>query len=154
MTAFFITLVPVVIYATFLTHPTPLNLPSSPFAPSAPPAVPKPEPEIVPPVGKGERFKLDFVRYCHFQEERLRVIKQDVQGTEDIQAFNMLANDYNSRCSNFYYLDEDLKTVTEEVKAKKQILEADALRILSTWPWHTPAPGNAMPSGNKIRTGC
>jgi hypothetical protein len=54
----------------------------------------------------------------------------------------MLANDYNSRCSNFYYLDEDSKIVTEEVKAKKQILEADALRILSTWPWHA-ASGNA-----------
>jgi hypothetical protein len=44
----------------------------------------------------------------------------------------MLANDYNSRCSNFYYLDEDLKLVTEEVKTKKQILQAE--RILSTWP--------------------
>jgi hypothetical protein len=39
-------------------------------------------------------------------------------------------------------LDEDSKIGTEEVKAKKQILEADALRILSTWPWHA-ASGNA-----------
>ena len=85
------------------------------------------------------RFKRDFVRYCHFQEGRLRVIKQHVRGPEDIQAYNMLANDYNSRCSNFYYLDEDLKIVTEEVKARKQVLEADAMRILSTWPWHSAA---------------
>ena len=75
----------------------------------------------------------------------MRVIKQHVQGLEDIQAFNMLANDYNSRCSNFYYLDEDLKIVTEEVKAKKQMLEADAMRILSTWPWHA-ASDNALTS--------
>ena len=57
----------------------------------------------------------------------------------------MLANDYNSRCSNFFYLDEDLKTVTEEVKAKGQMLEADSMRILSTWPWHASASGNAIP---------
>jgi hypothetical protein len=57
----------------------------------------------------------------------------------------MLANDYNSRCSNFYYLDEDLKLVTEEVKTKKQILEAE--RILSIWPWHAAASSNAMPPG-------
>ena len=118
------------------------------FAFAIHPVVPKLEPENIPPVGKGERFKLDFVRYCHFQEERLRVIKQHVQGLEDIQAFNMLANDYNSRCSNFYYLDEDLKLVTEEVKAKKQMLEADAMRILSTWPWHA-ASDNALTSTDK-----
>ena len=101
--------------------------------------VPKEEQSCFRPSSKGERFKRDFVRYCHFQEERLRVIKQHVRGPEDIQAYNMLANDYNSRCSNFYYLDEDLKIVTEEVKARKQVLEADAMRILSTWPWHSAA---------------
>ncbi|WP_074816786.1 MULTISPECIES: hypothetical protein [Bradyrhizobium] len=100
----------------------------------------KEEQEAVPPASKGERFKREFVRYCHFQEERLRVLKQYVQGPLDIQAYNMFANDYNSRCSNFYFLDEDLRVVTEEVKARKQMLEADAMRILSTWPWH-PATG-------------
>jgi hypothetical protein len=134
-TASFIAVVPVVMYFAFLAYRH-LDLPSSPFGVTALPAVPEEEPEVIPPVSKGEHFKRDFVRYCHFQEERLRVIKQHVQGREDIQAYNMLANDYNSRCSNFYYLDEDSKIVTEEVKAKKQILEADALRILSTWPWH------------------
>jgi hypothetical protein len=58
----------------------------------------------------------------------------------------MLANDYNSRCSNFYYLDEDLKIVTEEVKAKRQILEADAMRILSTWPWRAASGNATMPA--------
>jgi hypothetical protein len=102
--------------------------------------VAKEEREVIPPASKGERFTRDFVRYCHFQEERLRVIKQHVRGAEDIQAYNMLANDYNARCSNFYYLDEDLKIVKEEVRAKKQVLEADAQRILSTWPWHAASP--------------
>jgi hypothetical protein len=58
----------------------------------------------------------------------------------------MLANDYNSRCSNFYYLDEDLKIVTEEVKAKRQILEADAMRILSTWLWRAASGNATMPA--------
>jgi hypothetical protein len=142
---FFVTLVAAAICAIFLSYRY-FDLPSSPFAASIPAAPPRLAPEIIPPVSKGERFKLDFVRYCHFQEERLRVVKQHVQGPEDIRAYNMLANDYNSRCSNFFYLDEDLKTVTEEVKAKRQMLEADAMRILSTWPWHAPASGNAIPS--------
>ena len=94
-------------------------------------------PEAVPPVGTGQRLSLTYVRYCHFQEERLRVIKQEVNGPQDIQAFNVLANDYNSRCSNFYYQDDDLKRVLEEVEAGKNILDADARRILASWPWHS-----------------
>ena len=107
------------------------------------PATAVSEPEVVPPVGTGQRFSLVYVRYCHFQEERLRVIKQEVNGPQDIQAFNILANDYNSRCSNFYYQDDDLKVVMEQVNAKKKLLEADAKRILATWPWHS-APDRTL----------
>jgi hypothetical protein len=109
---------------------------------SAPnPPQPKTEPELLPPVGKGERFPREYVRYCHFQEERLRVVKQQVRGPEDIRAYNALANDYNSRCSDVFYQDEDLRLVKEEVIAKRKLLEADAERILSTWPWHKNAGG-------------
>jgi hypothetical protein len=96
---------------------------------------------LLPPVGKGQRFAQEYVRYCHFQEERLRVIKQQVRGAEDIRAYNALANDYNSRCSDFFYQDEDLRLVKEEVIAKRTLLEADAGRILATWPWRTKAGG-------------
>ncbi|MEH2614486.1 hypothetical protein [Bradyrhizobium sp. AZCC 1693] len=102
---------------------------------------PKTGPELFPPVGKGQRFPREYVRYCHFQEERLRVVKQQVRGPEDIRAYNALANDYNSRCSDFFYQDEDLRLVKEEVIAKRKLLEADAERILSTWPWHKSAGG-------------
>ncbi|MCK1518503.1 hypothetical protein IVB22_39760 [Bradyrhizobium sp. 190] len=109
---------------------------------SAPnPPQPKTEPELLPPVGKGQRFPREYVRYCHFQEERLRVVKQQVRGPEDIRAYNALANDYNSRCSDFLYQDEDFRLVKEEVIAKRKLLEADAERILSAWPWHKNAGG-------------
>jgi hypothetical protein len=108
-------------------------------APTPPQA--KTEPELLPPVGTGQRFVREYVRYCHFQEERLRVVKQQVRGAEDIRAYNTLANDYNSRCSDFFYQDEDLRLVREEVIAKRTLLEADAERILSTWPWRTKAGG-------------
>jgi hypothetical protein len=105
------------------------------------PPQPNAAPEVLPPVGKGQRFSREYVRYCHFQEERLRVVKQQVRGPEDIRAYNALANDYNSRCADFFYQDEDLRLVKEEVTAKRKLLEADAERILSTWPWHKGAGG-------------
>jgi hypothetical protein len=119
---------------------TAVSVASAPNPPQ-PKTGPEPEPELLPPVGTGQRFSREYVRYCHFQEERLRVVKQQVRGTEDIRAYNALANDYNSRCSDFFYQDEDLRLVKEEVVAKRKLLEADAERILSTWPWHRNAGG-------------
>jgi hypothetical protein len=100
--------------------------------------------ETMPPVGTGQHLALDGVRYCHFQEERLRIVKNEVQGPEDARAYNLLIVDYNSRCSDFFYKDDDLKLVLAEVSAKKNLLEADAKRIMSTWSSHatTASPKN------------
>ena len=62
-----------------------------------------------------------------------------------MRAYDVLANDYNSRCSDFYYLDKDLEIVMDELNAKKKILEADAMRILATWPWHAAVSNAAVP---------
>jgi len=96
-----------------------------------------PDAEVIPPVGRGQRLELNSVRYCRFQEERLRIVKQHVKGPEDVRAYNMLAGDYNSRCSDFFFQDHDQKVVSDEIEAKTKILEADAMRILATWPWHS-----------------
>ena len=89
--------------------------------------------EIVPPVGRGQQFTLGNVRYCHFQEERLKIMKPDVRGTEAVRAFNLLVVDYNSRCSDFLYRDSDVVAVNAEIKAKRPLLEADARRIMAGW---------------------
>ena len=91
----------------------------------------------MPPIGSGQHLDLNGVRYCHFQQERLRYIKQKVQGPEDARAYNLLIVDYNSRCSDFFYQDSDLKTVLAEVDAKKRLLEADAQRMMAAWAGHT-----------------
>jgi len=95
------------------------------------------EAEAIPAVGAGQHYSISNVRYCHFQEERLRTMKREAQGAEDIRAFNLLAVDYNSRCSDFFYQESDLATVTAEVAANRQRLAAEAKRIMSTWPGHT-----------------
>jgi len=92
--------------------------------------------ETMPPVGTEQHLALEGVRYCHFQEERLRIVKNEVKGREDARAYNLLTVDYNSRCSDFFYKDDDLERVLAEVNMKKTLLEADAKRIMSTWPGH------------------
>ena len=39
--------------------------------------------EAMPPVGTGQDFSRQNLRYCHFQKERLLIIKQAVQRVED-----------------------------------------------------------------------
>jgi hypothetical protein len=92
------------------------------------------EAEVIPAVGAGRQYSLGNVRYCHFQQERLRIMKPEAQGPEDVRAFNMLVVDYNSRCSDFFYRDSDVAIVTAEIAANRQTLAAEAERIVSNWP--------------------
>ena len=98
--------------------------------------------ETVPLVGTGQHLALEGVRYCRFQQERLRFVKQQVQSAEDTRAYNLLIVDYNSRCSDFFYQDNDLKTVLAEVDAKRELLEAEAKQIVSNWPSHAARVAN------------
>jgi hypothetical protein len=95
--------------------------------------------EIRPEVGKGQYFSLASIRYCRFQEERIRLIKSAVRGSEDVDAFNAIVRDFNSRCSDFYFRDSDVATVTTELAAHHERLSAEALQIVATWPKHAVA---------------
>jgi hypothetical protein len=90
--------------------------------------------EAMPQVGIRQHLSLEGVRYCHFQQERLRLVKQMIKRPEEARSFNLLIVDYNSRCSDYFYKDEDLKQVETEVTANKERLEADARRIVAGWP--------------------
>jgi hypothetical protein len=92
--------------------------------------------QTMPPVGTGQHLEKDALRYCHFQKERLRFIKELTKGPEDARSYNLLIVDYNSRCSDFFYKDEDLKQVSAEVNATGASLQAEAKQIVSTWPGH------------------
>ena len=101
--------------------------------------------EIVPVVGRGQHFALGNVRYCYFQEERLKIMKPDVRGPAALRAFNLLVVDYNSRCSDFLYKDADVAAVNAELKAKRPLLEADAKRIMASWSARNPSDPPLLP---------
>jgi hypothetical protein len=92
--------------------------------------------ETIPPVGAGQRLELSGVRYCAYQEERLRLMKPDIKGSEAVRLFNLLAVDYNSRCSDYFYKDSDLAMVKAEIMANQRRFAADAKRMISAWPDH------------------
>jgi hypothetical protein len=96
------------------------------------------EDETVPAVGTQQRLGLASLRYCKFQEERLRLIKTKVRSPEDTRAFNLLVVDYNARCSDFLYRDSDILVVEAELVKNRKRLADQADHILSTWRGQTP----------------
>ena len=91
------------------------------------------EEETAPAVGTQQRLPLSGLRYCRFQEERIQLIKSKIQTAEDMRAFNMLAVDYNSRCSDFLYRDSDSLIVQAELVKNRQRLVEEADQIVSSW---------------------
>jgi hypothetical protein len=110
--------------------------------PAATPGQALTEAETPPAVGTGQHLELSGVRYCLYQEERLKIMKPDVKSPEDARAYNLLVVDYNSRCSDFFFKDADLAVVKAEIAANQERLAADAKAIISTWPGHPPVAGN------------
>ena len=97
------------------------------------PVVSDPYKEDVPPVGSGLSFTRDQVRYCIFQGTRLDFIRPLTTSNTQIDNFNALIEDYNSRCANFRYASGVLESVQSEVSNRSASLREDARRMVAWW---------------------
>jgi peptidoglycan hydrolase-like protein with peptidoglycan-binding domain len=86
-----------------------------------------------PPVGTGNMLSQANIRYCLYQKERMKVMGAELRGAEEIATFNTVVGDYNSRCGNFRYQENDLRVVTDEVNQKSEILAAEGRDIVAGW---------------------
>lgn len=107
-------------------RPSPQAQPAPPPQIVQPKPIPPPEPEeTVPPVGEGQILSVSQVRYCLAQNIRIDGARSVVDDTSqaDINRFNALIGDYNSRCSSFRYRKGVLESVRAEVDAQRPLLE-------------------------------
>jgi hypothetical protein len=114
----------------------------STYQPSAPRvATPAPTPapatsatvETRPPVGQGLTLNRSQIRYCVFQGQRLETIRTLTTTNYQIDRFNGLIDDFNSRCSSYRYRSGVLSSVQREAREKAVDLRADARRIVASW---------------------
>ncbi|SPJ27636.1 hypothetical protein [Falsiruegeria mediterranea] len=110
-----------------------------PSAPRVATPTPKPAPatsaavETIPPVGQGLTLNRSQIRYCVFQGQRLDIIRTLTTTDYQIDRFNALIGDFNSRCSSFRYRSGDLSAAEREARENAADLRADARRIVSSW---------------------
>ena len=120
------------------------SAPAPAYTPSEPPpsaAVPSPtwQPPAVtplpptrpvedrPPVGTGIVLSNSQIRYCLAEDIRMTAAKSVISGYNeaDVDRFNGMVADYNSRCSSFKYRRGSLESVRAEVENTRAELEAE-----------------------------
>jgi hypothetical protein len=113
-------------YSTTTTTPST----SAGSQPSYAPSLPSPAPllaEEMPNAGSGNVLGADQIRYCLAEDIRLASAKQAVNEytNSDVDRFNSMVADYNSRCSNDRYRRGALESVRSEVERFRTQLEAE-----------------------------
>ena len=81
----------------------------------------------------GATFDRSQVRYCMMQKARLEAANDiSARPTEyQIQQFNSTVDDYNSRCSNFRYHNDDMTAVQQEVNENASRLRSEGEALVS-----------------------
>ncbi|MER8573540.1 hypothetical protein [Mesorhizobium sp. M1374] len=108
------------------------------YRPAATPTVTQPSAttaEIKPLPYSSAAFSRENLRYCQFESARIAAINTMMINESDrvISLFNQVVDDYNSRCSNYRYYENDLTVVQRELTAGRAQISADARTILQRW---------------------
>jgi hypothetical protein len=106
------------------------------YSPPAQPQVPSRPAESKPPVGQGLSFSYDQIAYCVAEDIRVDGAKSAVDNysDSDVDRFNAMVADYNSRCSNFRYRRGALESVRSSIEPYRSRLRAEGMRRLTERP--------------------
>ncbi len=117
------------------------------------PSIPIRPSEVKPPVGTNLNLSVAQIRYCMAEDIRLDGAKQSLNNYIgfDVDIFNEMVSDYNSRCGHFLYRVGALDTAKSEVEVYRKALIAegrsrfalpsssvDQRSILNSTPKYTP----------------
>lgn len=118
--------------------------------PSEPEAPSRPE-EARPPIGRDLVFTTAQINYCVAEDIRMDGAKSalDSYRGSDVDQFNAMVADYNSRCGSFRYRRGALKRAKEDMEPYRSQLQTEGsgrfTRGLSTGPVSTPgSPRHAL----------
>ncbi|MDR0816758.1 MAG: hypothetical protein LBN28_05155 [Desulfovibrio sp.] len=84
----------------------------------------------IPPVGSGKILSSQQIRWCVREKIRVEAIKPrvDSYSEKSVNYFNVLVENYNSRCSSFKYRSNNLNLARNDVEREKQKIVEEAVR--------------------------
>ena len=101
-------------------------------APPPPPETPSAPEEVMPPVGSDLVLSTAQIRYCLAEDIRMNAAKSVVDSYNDseVDRFNMMVTDYNSRCGSFRYRSGALESARRDVEPyRSQLIEEGRSRL-------------------------
>lgn len=121
------------------------------YSPPAQPQAPSVPQESKPPVGQDLVFSIAQIRYCLAEDIRIEGAKAALNNysDSDVDRFNAMVADYNSRCSSFKYQTNnrgrnDLNSAQRDIEPYRSQLQAEGrsrfARSPSTGSLSAPAP--------------
>lgn len=116
------------------------------YSPPAQPQAPSVPQESKPPVGQDLVFSTAQIRYCLAEDIRMEGAKAALNNysDSDVDRFNAMVADYNSRCGSFRYRSGALESARRDVEPYRSQLQAEGrsrfARSPSTGSLSAPAP--------------
>lgn len=128
--------------------------PSYSAAPAQPQVPTRPD-ETKPPVGQDLVFSTSQIRYCLAEDIRMEGAKAALNNysDSDVDRFNAMVADYNSRCGSFQYRSGALESARRDVEPYRGQLQVEGrsrfARSPSTGSLSAPAPAPARPTADE-----
>ena len=120
------------------------------YSPPAEPQAPSRPQESMPPVGQDLVFSAAQIRYCLAENIRMEGAKSAFNNyiDSDVDRFNAMVADYNSRCGSFRYRNGALESARRDVEPYRSQLQAEGRSRFarpSAGSLSTPAPSRDAP---------
>jgi hypothetical protein len=83
--------------------------------------------EQLPPIGPDRVLEAAQIRYCLSEDIRLEAARNVANADTDVDRFNSMINDYNSRCASYRYRRQVYESVQREVQSNRASLQAEGV---------------------------
>ena len=119
-------------YSSVVAEPAPTETPSGPTV-------------TMPPVGSGLVLTSDQIRYCVYEDRRIKGAEKVVNNYDQtsVSTFNAMVDDYNSRCSHFQYRQGALTPIETEADQIQTQLEQEGRERMIPSQTYDPAAAAA-----------
>lgn len=140
------------------TSPAPAySPPVQSAAPSRSPQTPSRPTETEPPVGQALVLSRDQIRYCLAEDIRLDGARSALNNYSDydVDRFNMMVADFNSRCGNFRYRTGALEGARREIEPYQSLLLSEGRSRFARPEYQSSSPpaqtySNAPTQSNEV----
>lgn len=129
------------------TYSPPAQSTAPSYSPPARPQVPARPAESQPPVGRNVVLSTAQIRYCLAEDIRMDGAKAAVNNhiDADVDRFNAIVADYNSRCGSFRYRSGALETARRDIEPYRGQLQAEGRNRFARSP-STGSPSPQVPA--------